>query len=210
MHDILEALKWRYATKVYDPRKKLPEEKFETLLEALRLSPSSLGLQPWKFIVVKDPAVRAKLREAGYGQSPFTDASHLVILAVRTDLNDAYADEYVSSLAAARGVSPDSLKGLSDRLHGSIKGRSPESLLEWSSRQVYIALGVLLTAAGHEQVDATPMEGFDAGKFDEILGLKKLGLASRLAVALGYRSPKDKLAGQAKVRFLKDQVIIEI
>ncbi|MFA6603512.1 MAG: NAD(P)H-dependent oxidoreductase [Patescibacteria group bacterium] len=210
MHDIIEALNWRYATKIYDPKKKLSTEKFEILLEALRLSPSSYGLQPWKFVVVRDPAVRARLRVAGYDQSSFTDASHLVILAVRRDLDGAYVEEYIRSMAVARGLAPEALKGPRNQIRDILRGRSPESILEWSTRQVYVALGVLLTAAGHEQIDATPLEGFDAKKFDEILGFKELDLESRLAVALGYRSPEDKHAAEAKVRFPKEKVVIEI
>ena len=210
MKNIIDALNWRYAVKQFDPNKKLTQEQLDTLLEAMRLSHSSFGLQPWKFVVVENPEMRAKLREAGYGQSKITDASHLIVIAVQKNLDDAYVDTFLRSTAEMQNVSLESLQGLSDMVKDAVHSRTPEAQVEWSARQAYIALGVLLTAAAHEGIDAGPMEGFDPKKFDEILGLEKRGLASQVAVAVGFRSPNDTYANLKKVRFSKEDVVIEV
>jgi len=206
--NIINALNWRYAVKEFDPHKKLTEAQLETLLEALRLAPSSVGLQPWKFIVVENPDIRAKLRDAGYGQSKITGASHLIVIAVPKKIDDAHIDKFIRLTGEAQGKHTDSLKGLRDMAEGAVRGRTPDAVVEWSARQAYLALGVLLTVAAHEKIDACPMEGFDAGKFDEVLGLGERGLASQVAVALGFRSADDKYARLRKVRFPKEDVVI--
>jgi nitroreductase len=211
MKNIIESLQWRYATKQFDTTKKLTEFQLDMLLTAARLSPSSFGLQPWKFVVVTDPSVRAKLREAAWGQSQITDASALIVFCVRKNIDDDLVDAYMQSIAATRNVSLDSLKSFADNIKGSIKSRpTPESAKEWSTRQVYIALGVLLTTAAHLDIDACPMEGFDPKKFDDILGLAVLGLESRVLAAVGFRSADDKSASMKKVRFPKEEVVVDV
>ena len=210
MKNIIEALNWRYAVKQFDPNKKLSTEQINTLLEALRLAPSSIGLQPWKFIVVENPGVRAELREAGYGQSKITEASHLIVIAVQKKLDDAYVDRFIRATAEAQGLGVESLKGLRDMAEGALRSRTPEAQVEWSTRQAYLALGVLVATAAHEGIDACPMEGFDPKKFDEILGLEKMGLVSEVAVAVGFRSPDDKYASTKKVRFPKEEVVMNV
>jgi len=203
-------MEWRYATKKFDATKKLSKEDFSEILEAARLSPSSFGLQPWKFIVVKDPKVRQSIREAAYDQSQVTEASGLMVLAVNKKINSAYIDEYIFDIAKTRGVSPNSLKGFSDMLKNSVSGRSTENLISWSSRQVFIALGIILETAALKNIDACPMEGFDPKKVDEILGLEKLSFASLAMVAVGYRSAEDVSADYKKVRFTKEKAIMEV
>ncbi len=210
MKNIIEALNWRYATKVFDPQKKLTSAQLDTLLEATRLSASSYGLQPWKFIVVTNPAIRTKLREAAYNQPQLTDASHVVVFTVKKNIDAALVDEYIASIAATRKMKVEDLKGFADTMKGSIAGRTPEQAKEWASRQVYIALGTLLSAAATEQIDACPMEGFDPKKFDEILGLDTYGVESRAIVTLGFRSEGDTLPKMAKVRFPKSEVVVEV
>jgi nitroreductase len=177
-------------------------------MEALRLSPSSNGLQPWKFIHVVDSALREKLRPAAFNQPQITEASDLFVLAVRTDLNEAYVDHYLSAVAKDQGTTPESLKGYKDSLMRTIDRPQPE-LIDWASRQVYIALGMALAAAAENKIDASPMEGFDPKQFDEILGLGPLGLASRVLLAVGFRSPEDSHQKLPKSRFGKEEVFIE-
>jgi nitroreductase / dihydropteridine reductase len=209
MANILEALKWRYATKQYDTVKKLSTAQLDMLIEAMRLSPSSQGLQPWRFIVVSNPEVRARLRAEGGGQPQMTDASQLIVFAIEKNLDEALVEKYLRSVAETRGVGMETLTGYRDMLLGSIKSRSPEQNREWATRQVYIALGVLLATAAHEGIDASPMEGFDPKKFDEILGLEAMGLESKVLAAVGFRSPTDKYASLAKVRFARGDVVVE-
>ncbi len=210
MKNIIDSLKWRYAVQVFDQEKKLTEAQLDTVLEGARLSPSSYGLQPWKFIVVNNTKIRSKLREAGYGQAKISEASHLVVIAVPRVLDDSTVDEYIQSVADIRGVSIESLDGFSHALKGSVNGRTPQERVEWATRQAYIALGILLATAASERIDAGPMEGFDPKKFDEILELKKIGLESKVIVALGFRSESDVMAHTPKVRFPKEKVVIEI
>lgn len=210
MKNMTEALNWRYATQIFDKEKKLSQEQVEMLLDSARLSPSSYGLQAWKFIVVNNPETRAKLREAGYNQAKITDASHLIVVAVPKVINSETVKEYVELVAKTRDVSLDSLKGLSDMINGTVNSRTPEQNVEWVTRQAYIALGVLLATAAVEGIDAGPMEGFDPKKFDEILGLPSMGFESKVAVALGFRSEEDAMAKAAKVRFPKEHVVMEV
>ena len=210
MQNIIDALKWRYATKKFDATKKLSQEQFDTVLESLHLSASSYGLQPWKFIVVTNPEIRAKIKAAAWNQTQITDASHLIVLAVQTTVDAAYVDRFVASVSKTRNVPVDALKGYADMMKGSIAGRTPESVVDWSSRQVYIALGTALTAAAVSGIDACPMEGFDPKQVDDILGLAKMGLQSRVLMPVGFRAADDDMAKAPKVRFSKEEVVIEV
>lgn len=210
MKNIIEALNWRYATKAYDAAKKLSPEQLNLMLESLRLSPSSFGMQPWKFILVSNPEVRAKLKEAAWGQTQVTDASNLIIISVLKTVDENLIKKYIKTISEVRGVSEENLKGFEDMMIGAVNMKSPEARVEWATRQAYIALGVVLSAAAHEEIDATPMEGFDPKKFDEILGLEKMGLESKVMLALGFRSAEDTSANAAKVRFPMEEVMIEI
>ena len=208
MANTIKNLQWRYATKRYDTSKKLTPEQREIIMEALRLSPSSNGLQPWKFIHVASPALREKLRPVAGNQPQITEASDLFVLAVRTDLNEAHVDHYLSAVAKDQSTTLESLKGYKDSLMRTI-GRPQPELIDWASRQVYIALGMALAAAAENGIDASPMEGFDPKQFDEILGLGPLGLASRVLLAVGFRSSEDPRQKIPKSRFGKEEVFIE-
>ena len=210
MSTIIDALQWRYATKKFDPTKKLSQAQLDSVIESLRLSVSSYGLQPWKFIVVTNPQVRAQLRAVAWNQSQITDASALIVLAVQKTVDVAYVDRFVAEVARTRNIPVDALKGYADMMKGSISGRTPEQVKEWSSRQVYVALGTAITAAASLGIDACPMEGFDAVKFDEILGLGALGLESRVLMPVGFRATDDDMAKATKVRFAREQVVIEV
>jgi len=208
MTDIIKALNWRYATKKFDTEKKVSEEDLNEILEAGRLAPSSYGLQPWKFVVVTDPELRKKLREHAWNQPQITDASHLIVLATRTDVDENYVKRYVDEIAKQRKTTVEALKGYQDMMTGDVKGRSKDAVLEWSKHQSYIALGFLLFAAAQKHIDACPMEGFDPAKFDEVLELKKHNLASTVLCTIGYRAADDKASQNLKVRFDQKDIVI--
>lgn len=205
MSTITDALTWRYATKAFDLSKKIPDADLQELLEVLRLSPSSYGLQPWKFLVVTDSAVREKLKPASWNQPQITDASHLIVLCAKTDMDASYVDRYVEAIAKQRGMTVEDLKGYRDMMAGSVSRQTPEGLTTWNQKQVYIALGMLMMAAAQMKIDTCPMEGFDAKQYDEILGLK--GWTATVLCPVGYRAASDDYAGKAKVRFGKDEVV---
>lgn len=207
--DIVEALEWRYAVGQFDQSKKISDDQMDSLLEAVLLTPSSFGLQPWKFIVVSNEELKQQMRQAGFDQAGFTEASHIVVLAVNNKVDAEYIDHYVAAVSETRNIAKENLGGFSDMMNGAVAMRTPEQVVEWSSRQVYIALGVLIAAASVMAIDSHPMEGFDKDQFDAILGLKETTFRSLVVVALGFRSLEDKSAQHAKVRFSKEELIIE-
>jgi nitroreductase len=208
---LLDRLNWRYATKQFDPNRKISSPDWTALEEALRLSPSSGGLQPWKFIVVTDPATRTKLLPASYGQPQITNASHLVVFAAKRNLTEADVDEFINSIAVTRGVSAESLGQYRGMLVGSlVQAMDEQGRAAWARNQAYIALGNLLTSAALLGIDACPMEGFDRAQYDEILGLKAQGYASAVIATVGYRASTDKYAGAIKVRFPMDQIFAHV
>jgi nitroreductase len=203
----LAALNWRFAVKKFDPAKKIPAVTWQTLEHALVLSPSSYGLQPWKFFVVDDPAVRTRLLPASWNQSQIVDASHLVVFAVKAEVGPVDAQRIVSRTAEVRGVPAAALDPYHRMMVGSLTGLSPAEVAEWMTRQVFIALGVFLTTAAFVGVDACPMEGFVPETYDEILGLKGKGYKSVVLATAGYRHPDDKAATAAKVRYPHAEVV---
>ncbi|MCG3205786.1 MAG: putative NAD(P)H nitroreductase YfkO [Elusimicrobia bacterium] len=208
---LIRQLNWRYATKQFDPKRKISEQNWVALEEALRLTSSSGGLQPWRFVVVTDPGVRAKLRPASHGQAQITDASHLVVFAAKTNLSADDVDAHVQRVAEVQGVPLEALTPLQKMLVGGIvQSRDEAGRAAWARNQVYIALGNLLTSAALLGIDACPMEGFDPARYDDILELKEKGLAATVVAALGYRLPTDKYAQARKVRFEKEHLFIHI
>jgi len=203
------ALHWRYATKKFDATRKIPAETWTALEEALVLAPSSYGLQPWKFIVVEDPAKRALLSAASHGQRQAIDCSHFVVIAGRKNYSEADLAHYIARIAEVRGGDPDSLKGYAEIVKGSIERSRSAGLLDaWMGKQAYIALGLFLTAAALLAIDTCPMEGIEPEKFDDILGLPALGYATLCAAPAGYRAADDRYASQLKVRFSAAEVIM--
>jgi nitroreductase len=203
--EIISALEKRYAVKVFDPSKKVSDDDFSTILESGRLSPSSIGFEPWKFIVVVNPEVRAKLRAAGYDQTKITDASHLIVIAHRTD-PDALVDELITRAAAAQGKEKSELAGLEKMATGAMSGMQGEARQQWFKSQTYIPLAIMMETAALLGVDTCPMEGFDAGQIDAILGLKEKHLSVATMLAVGYRG-NDPYAMSPKVRRSHDEVI---
>jgi nitroreductase len=208
---LINQLNWRYATKQFDSKRKINVQDWATLEEALSLTPSSGGLQPWKFIIVTDPAIRAKLLPASYGQPQITDASHLVVFTSKNNFSEADVDAHIKHIAEVQGAPIEALVTLRNMLVGGIVQSMDETARNaWARNQVYIALGNLLTSAALLGIDACPMEGFDRAQYDEILGLKPKGFATAVIATLGYRLPADKYAVAPKVRFPKEQVFVKI
>lgn len=205
---LLQQLNWRYATKKFDPAKKISAADWATIEKALVLTPSSYGLQPWKFIVVTDPALKAKLRPASWNQSQVEDCSHLVVFTAKVDITEADVDRFVARIAEVRGVSTESLAGYKGYMVGDlVKGPRHAVIQEWAARQTYIAMGNLLTSAALLGVDACPFEGIEPAKYDEILGLQGTGYTTISACPLGYRADDDKYAATPKVRFEAKDVV---
>ena len=206
----LASLEWRYATKAFDTRK-LPEATWAALEESLRLTPSSYGLQPWKFIVVNDPALRAKLRPVSWNQSQVTDASHLVVFARRTEVTETDVNEFFNQMVSERQADATKLEPYRQMmLGGVVKGKDASAQKDWAARQLYIALGQLMGAAAAMAIDTCPLEGIDPDAYTEILGLKGTGYEVVVACAVGYRSSEDKYAGMKKIRFPAARVISRV
>lgn len=206
-HDrLLGQLRWRYATKKFDPARKIPTQTWAALEESLRLTPSSFGLQPWKFLVIADPVLREKLKAASWEQSQITEASHLVVFAVRRQNTAEVIDAFIENMAGTRGL-PDGSPSLARRREGIVEFGEGRSHFEWNARQAYIALGNFLTCAALLGVDACPIEGMEAGQYDEILDLTPRNFATAVACVAGYRAPGDAYARAPKVRFERKQVV---
>jgi len=208
---LTDALHWRYATKKFDPSRTIPESTWAALEEALILSPSTFGIQPWKFIVVTDKATREKLSAVSWGQTQPIDCSHYVVFAGRKNLGATDIDHYMARTAEVRGVTKESLKHYAHVIASSTdKARQAGYLDTWMSRQVYIALGQFMASAALLGVDTCPMEGFDPPKYDEILGLTAMGYTALCAGAAGYRAADDKYATTPKVRFKAPEVVVHV
>jgi nitroreductase len=206
--ELIQTQEWRYATKVFDTARKVPAETWAALERSLILSPSSFGLQPWKFLVIQDPAVRAQLKAASWGQGQVEDASHLVVFLAKETLTVADIDHYVARVAEVRGQAPEALAPYREMMIGTlVKGPRAATIDSWAARQAYIALGNFMTSAALLGVDTCPMEGFDAAQYDAILGLAGSGYHSIVACPAGYRAAEDKYAALPKVRFPQDEVL---
>jgi nitroreductase/dihydropteridine reductase len=203
--ELIEKLNWRYAAKRMNG-KKIPAGKLDNILEAIRLSASSAGLQPYKVLVISDEATKEKLKAVAFNQPQITEASEVLVFASWDNVNQEHINDYIAYIASERGVTLESLDAFKANF-GKILNRTPDEQFAWTSRQTYIALGTGLIAAAVEEVDATPMEGFDNEGVDELLGLKQKGLKSVSILTLGYRDEEqDWLAPLRKVRKKKEEL----
>lgn len=201
-HQLLAALNWRYATKIFDATKKIPADVWHTLVQSLVLTPTSYGLQPYRFLVIDDPAKRAELLSHSWHQKQVVDASHFVVFTARTKMSEADVERFISRISHVRGISPESLRAYHDlMLKDVVHGPRGKNAHEWATRQVYIALGNLMTCAAALGIDTCPMEGLNPHEYDRVLGLTESGYATVVACALGYRAPHDRYATMLKVRF---------
>lgn len=209
--NLLSALQWRYAVKKFDPTRKLTDAQWATLEQALILSPSSFGLQPWKFVVITDAAIRKQLTAASWGQTQISDCSHLVVFAGRTSVTVKDIDTFVAQICAVRGASKESLAEYRDMMVGALTSRPAEDQKTWAAKQCYIALGNLLTSAATLGIDVCPMEGIDPAKYDQLLKRDALeGFSTLMVAAVGFRHPEDGYAKLKKVRFSPSQVVVKI
>lgn len=197
---MIDSLNWRYATKKFDKSKQVTAENIQLLKEAIRLTPSSYGLQPYKVLEIKNPEIREKLKVASFGQPQVTDASTLFVFCATDDLTDAHIDAYLELSAKTQQVDVEVFKGYGDFMKGVFGSRTGADKHEWAARQAYIALGNLLTTAASMHIDVSPMEGFDPKQYDEILGMKGSGYSTVVIAAIGYRSSDDDAQYKAKVR----------
>ena len=210
MNNLIETLNWRYATKRMNGNK-IPSEKLDVILEAIKLSPSSAGLQPYTVFVIEDQAVKEKIHKVAYSQPQVIEASHLLVFAAYNKLTAENVSDYMNLIADTRSIPVESLDGFKNSISAGLLSRSEEVNAQWAARQAYIALGHALVAAASEQIDATPMEGFDAKGLDEILGLNEKGLNSVVIMTLGYRdSENDTLASAKKVRKTHEELFVTI
>lgn len=205
--NIIETLNRRYASKAFDPTRKLSDSQLFQLTESLRLAPSSFGLQPWKFIVVTNPTLRESLVQHSWGQRQVADASHLIVLCAKDNINEEDVQNYINDIASTRSVALETLDGYKNMMNGSVWSRSSENKKVWAEKQVYIAQWFLLMTAAQLQIDACPMEWFDHQAYDKLLWLEWSGYHSVVIVPVGYRSADDAYAQATKVRYSADQVI---
>jgi nitroreductase len=205
---ILEALQWRYATKQFDATRRIPEADWEVLVQAMVLAPSSFGLQPWRFVVVEREELRRQLPALSWGQTQPVDASHYVVFAVRKGLSEADVERFVDRIVEVRSVERQSLEGYRGMMLNTRKAAAEQGWLDaWSARQVYLALGQVMTAAAMMGIDTCPLEGIEVSRYDELLGLPQQGFSALCGLALGYRASSDRHAQLAKVRFPVDAVV---
>lgn len=210
MDMILNDLGWRYATKKFDTEKKLTSDQENTIKEALRMTPSSFGLQPWKFIFVKNPELREELREHAWGQSQVTDASHLLILCRENDIDQNLVNEFFEDMKQTTGAWEEDIKGYKDMVTGFVWNLDSDRAKIWAEKQVYIALGNIMTVLAEMKIDSCPIEWFDPVKFDEILKLKEKWISSTVILPIGFRASDDKYAENKKIRFEQDKLFIEM
>lgn len=207
MTQIIKALNWRYATKKFSTQK-IPQEKLDIILEALRLTPSSLGLQAWKFLIIENPELRTKLKEVSWNQDQVTDASHLIVLARPTHITDQDVLKWTHYLAEKRNMTADSKDRFEQMILNYLKSVDEKEKGIWLDKQLYIALGNLMTSCALEGIDSCPIEGFDPAAYDKILQLDEVGLKSVVVCPIGYRADDDPYQHEAKVRFPREDLFL--
>lgn len=210
MSDYIESLKWRYATKKYDPTRKVSADDLEKLKQAVQLSVSSMGLQPYRIFIISDPEVRAKLAPAAYNQDGITNASHVFVFAYEANVGEEQIEAYLNNIAAERGIARDDLKGMEDMLYGTVNRMDEDAKNNWAAKQAYIALSSLINAAATLRIDATPMEGFDPAAVNQVLSLADRGLGVAAIATVGYRHEDDRFQHFKKVRKPDSQLFINL
>lgn len=198
--EIIKGLEWRYATKKFDSNKKIPNSILEDLKKAIQLSASSYGLQPYQIIQIEDTETRQQLYTASYNQSQIVDASHLFVFCSQLEVSSQDVKDYFHLKAQINHLKAESLEAAVDFVSGAVSQKTTKEMQTWTANQTYIAVGTLLAAAGEASVDTCPMEGFETVRYNEILGLTKMGLTANVVVALGYRSAEDKTSKNRKTR----------
>lgn len=209
--DLLTQLRWRYAVKKFDATRRIPEADWRALEEALVLTPSSFGLQPWRFYVITSQEIREQLPAISWNQSQVRDASHVVVFAIRSPFTDEDVDRFVARTAEVRETPVEKLAGFRNLMVKAIDQIARAGQIEaWATFQVYIALGNFMTAAAVLGIDTCPMEGILPDRYDELLGLREAGYRTVVVATAGYRAPDDKYALLAKVRYPTDELIVRL
>ena len=210
MSTFLENQNWRYATKKFDATKKITDADLAFLKEAIRLSTSSYGLQPYRVFIVENPELRAKLVAASYGQAQVADASHLLVFANELNFGEVGIDQLAATICKTRELPLEAIQGYVDYMKGNITGLPEDVRNIWTAKQTYLALGNLLNAAAELHIDVTPMEGFVPAQVNEILGLDALGLNATLLAPIGYRHVEDATQHYKKVRKSNEELFITL
>lgn len=204
---LIDTLQARYATKEFDPSQKIPTDDWNALQESLVLTPSSFGLQPWKFITVTDQATKESLVEHSWHQQQVADCSHMIVLCAKRETTTEDIEAWLKCIAEVRDVSRESLDGYAGMMFGMFSAMSTDQQFAWARNQVYIALGQLMTSSALLGIDACPMEGIIPSEYDKILKLEGSDYATVVACPIGYRSANDKYVDLPKVRFNSDQIL---
>lgn len=211
MSDLLQDLQWRYATKKMDPSKAVPQEKVDRIVEAVRLTASSSGLQPYEVFVVTNPELRAQIKPHAWNQGQVTDCSHLLVFAAWDNYTVERINHMFDLVNTVRGFKNEGWEAYRQQILATYPQRDAETNYQHAARQAYIGVGTALIAAAQEKVDSVPMEGFDPAKVDEILGLNARGLRSVVILPLGYRAGEgDWLQNLEKVRRPQDEFVTEL
>jgi nitroreductase len=210
MNTFLENQNWRYATKKFDTTKKVSTEDLETLKEAIRLSSSSYGLQPYKVLIIENPAIREQLKPVSWGQTQITDASQLIVFVNETKITEESIDAYVKNMSETRAIPAESLQGYSDFMKSKLLSLSEEQTTIWTAKQSYLALANLLNAAAELKIDVTPIEGFESEKYNQILNLTEKGLNASVVATIGYRHEEDATQHYKKVRKSTNELFINL
>ncbi len=208
--DVLERLKWRYATKKFDASKRLSEEKLSILKESFNLTATSYGLQPLKMVILSNPDLKKLLVPITMDQAQVENASHVLVICTETKIDSDYIKDHFNLVVKIRSTPREILSSFEEYLVSSFSDKQSDELNIWSTNQAYLALGNLLTVCAIEKIDACPIEGFDPDKYDELLQLNEKGLQSVIVLAVGYRAEDDMFSGFDKVRRGVDEVIIEM
>lgn len=206
----LESLSWRYATKKFDNNRTLTDDQVNQLLEAGNLTATSYGLQPYKLLVIKNQDLQNQLVAHSYNQHQVSEASHVIVIAVRTDVNEQYISAHAARMEKERGLDTGALDDFKGTMLATIGKLPPEELYQWSAKQAYIVLGTMLAAAAAMNIDSCPMEGFLAAEYDKLLDLKSQNLRSVLVLPVGYRSEDDAVQHQKKVRLPLDEIVVQL
>lgn len=205
--ELLQSLSWRYATKEFDNQKKIPAKTWNTIEQSMVLTPSSFGLQPWKFITVTNPEVKEAMLAHSWNQRQVVDCSHMVVLCAKSPVGDTDIQTWLDRLAEVRNVEKESLEGYAGMMRGFMSHMDEAATLSWAKHQVYIALGQLMATAAVLGIDACPMEGIIPAEYDKLIGTEGSGYVTTVGCAMGYRSADDKYAELPKVRYTPDQVL---
>ncbi|MBP2832854.1 NAD(P)H-dependent oxidoreductase [Aquimarina sp. U1-2] len=208
--DILESLRWRYATKKFDRTKILPQPKIDVLTRAFNLTATSYGLQPLRLVIISDKTLQKKLTEFSWNQQQVADASHVLVFCIENEIGEQYITQYFNTVKTTRNTPDEILNPYKKHLVDSFKNKPSEEIAAWATKQAYLAMGNIVTVCAIEKIDACPMEGFLPQKYDEQLGLTALGLSSVLVLPVGYRAEDDMFSQFKKVRRSMSETVITI